>query len=163
MQNQSFKPGLGGTEPRFAAILDAILAKQRQGLDVRIVFRRIGDVPDALERIQAYGFDMSRVRLQTNCHTKGIIVDEEAVMLGSHNFTTAGVVYNRDASLIVEDAGVAGYFRQLFEFDWARTASRRVSTARRREERPVIEVPPGAEAAVPPGYVRMDWHDWTGE
>jgi phosphatidylserine/phosphatidylglycerophosphate/cardiolipin synthase-like enzyme len=84
-------------------------------------------------------------------------------MLGSHNFTTAGVVYNRDASLIVEDAGVAAYFREIFEFDWARTASRRVSTARHRDARPVIEVPPGAEAAAPAGYVRMDWHDWTGE
>lgn len=163
IQNQSFKPGKGETEKRFADILDVALAKQRAGLDVRIIFRKIGDVPDTLERIQDYGFDMEKVHLQTNCHTKGIIVDEAAVMLGSHNWTTAGVIYNRDASLIIEDAGVTRYFAQLFEFDWQRTKARSVTTARRRGAPEVIMEAPGSEAPVPKGYVRVSWHEWTGE
>lgn len=164
IQNQSFKPGKTDNDPKFKAILDAVLEKQRANLDVRIIFRKIGDVPDILERIADYGFDMERVRVQTNCHTKGIVVDGKAVLLGSHNWTTAGVVYNRDASLIVRDEGVAAYFTRLFEFDWTRTGKRRVATGRRGKELVEVRVvPPGAEALVPPGYVRLSWAEWTGE
>jgi len=161
-QNQSFKPGKTDNDPKFAALLDALLDKQRKGLDVRIIFRRIGDVADTLERIQKYGFDMDRVRIQTNCHTKGIIVDSKTVLIGSHNWTTAGTVFNRDASLIIESAAAARYFEQIFEFDWQRIRKARAPTAR-RTTREVMLAPAGVEAPTPKGYARVSWFDWTGE
>ncbi len=53
-----------------------------------------------------------------HCHNKLVIVDDEKVLLGSQNWSTSGVKSNREASLLVEHAGVAGYFATLFDADW---------------------------------------------
>jgi len=163
IQNQSFKPGSGNPqEKKFDDLLDAVLAKQRGGVDVRIIFRNIGDVRDVLERIQDRGFDMNAVKIQTNCHTKGIIVDDQAVQIGSHNWTTAGTTFNRDASLIIRHPDVNRYFAAIFEHDWNRLAHQR-APQRRRGDNEVRTVAHEAEAVVPLGYVRLTWSEWTGE
>jgi phosphatidylserine/phosphatidylglycerophosphate/cardiolipin synthase-like enzyme len=92
---------------------------------------------------------MDRVKLQLRCHTKGIIVDREAVLLGRHNLTNAGSLYNRDASLIVRDAEVAQYFTQIYEYDWTHLPHQRAE-----------EVVGGiriadADEPTPPGFRRV--------
>jgi hypothetical protein len=116
-QNQSLSL-IDGSDPRFLALVDALLAKQRAGLDVRIIFRDIGDVRGRLEALKDHGFDMRGVRLHPKCHTKGIVVDGERVLIGSHNWTNDGTLFNRDASLIFFHAGIARYFQDLFLYDW---------------------------------------------
>jgi phosphatidylserine/phosphatidylglycerophosphate/cardiolipin synthase-like enzyme len=44
-------------------------------------------------------------------------------MLGSHNLTNEGSLFNRDASLLVRDPEVAKYFEQIFLFDWETLAT----------------------------------------
>jgi phosphatidylserine/phosphatidylglycerophosphate/cardiolipin synthase-like enzyme len=51
-----------------------------------------------------------------HCHNKLIVVDEENVLLGSQS--TTGLASNREASLLVEHAGIAGYFAGIFDSDW---------------------------------------------
>jgi phosphatidylserine/phosphatidylglycerophosphate/cardiolipin synthase-like enzyme len=53
-----------------------------------------------------------------HCHNKLIVVDEEKVLLGSQNWSTSGLLSNRETSLLVENAGVASYFADLFDTDW---------------------------------------------
>jgi phosphatidylserine/phosphatidylglycerophosphate/cardiolipin synthase-like enzyme len=53
-----------------------------------------------------------------HCHNKLIIVDDEKVLLGSQNWSTTGVKTNREASLLVEHAGIATYFSEIFDADW---------------------------------------------
>ncbi|HSE19946.1 MAG TPA: phospholipase D-like domain-containing protein [Pyrinomonadaceae bacterium] len=53
-----------------------------------------------------------------HCHNKLIVVDNEKVLLGSQNWSTTGVLSNREASLLVEHAGIAAYFAQIFNSDW---------------------------------------------
>ncbi len=53
-----------------------------------------------------------------HCHNKLIVVDEEKVLLGSQNWSTSGLTTNRETSLLVEHAGVAGYFADIFDADW---------------------------------------------
>src|SRR5262245_66535973 len=91
-------------------------------LDVRFIFRNIGPIRKKLESLQAAGFNMSRIRTQAGCHTKGIIVDSETILLGSHNVTNQGVQVNRDASLLIRHAGIAQYFEKVFLHDWDRLA-----------------------------------------
>ncbi len=132
VQNQSFNL-LSENVDAFDGFFAALRDKQRDGLDVRIIFRDGREFgaesgrkqQSLLERLKAFGFDMSRVKLQLRCHTKGIIVDGETVLLGSHNLTNQGALYNRDASLIVYDAEVALYFAQIFEHDWTNLAHQR--------------------------------------
>jgi phosphatidylserine/phosphatidylglycerophosphate/cardiolipin synthase-like enzyme len=53
-----------------------------------------------------------------HCHNKLIVVDNEKVLLGSQNWSTTGVMSNREASLLVEHAGIAAYFAEIFDADW---------------------------------------------
>jgi phosphatidylserine/phosphatidylglycerophosphate/cardiolipin synthase-like enzyme len=138
-------------DPRYAALLDALLAKQQSGVDVRIIVRGEFYSEAHLERLKKRGFDMNRVRLQDRCHTKGIIVDGQAVLIGSHNWTNQGALVNRDASLIIFDGEIAGYFARAFWFDWKNLARQRVAPARR--------VQLGDSRETPPGMVRMMWSE----
>jgi phosphatidylserine/phosphatidylglycerophosphate/cardiolipin synthase-like enzyme len=66
---------------------------------------------------------MGRIKVQKNCHTKGIIVDRRRVLLGSQNLSEQGITLNRDASLLFEDAKLAKYFADIFDHDWTNLAS----------------------------------------
>ncbi|HJZ53310.1 MAG TPA: phospholipase D-like domain-containing protein, partial [Gemmataceae bacterium] len=156
-QNQSLsllgqdKNGVDKNDERFAALADALLAKQQQGVDVRIIMRGEFAPVGPLEQLQKRGFDMRKVRLQNRCHTKGIIVDGERVLIGSHNWTNQGTLVNRDASLIFEDEEIAQYFEEIFWFDWkhltrASVGGRRVRAASEDE-------------AVPRGMRLVSWDE----
>jgi len=122
-------------------------------IDVRIIVR--GDFnPDAiLTRLSNYQFDMTRVRLQNGNHNKGIIIDDETVVIGSHNWTGAGTTFNRDASLVFRDADIAGYYGQLFSFDWDRLEN---TGDAMMEAMPRIAQP---DEPTPPGMVRFGWSE----
>jgi V8-like Glu-specific endopeptidase len=151
LQNQSFKYS-GDDNAETIKFLRTLRDKQRDGLDVRIITRDANDFGrgDAdqrkvIQRLKEFGFDTSprRLRLQPKCHTKGIIVDSAAVVLGSHNLTNAGALFNRDASLIVRSPKVAQYFKEIFLYDWdnlthnrAERRSGQIRIARRGESPP---------------------------
>lgn len=52
-------------------------------------------------------------------HTKGIIVDGRSVAISSINWNDNSPTFNREAGVIIDHPGVAGYFRTVFEEDWA--------------------------------------------
>lgn len=139
VQNQSFNlldfdpdGGPGNNEQPFYDLL-ALLRDRQETHDVKIIFRHGREFGAAswenqkelLDRLKRFGFDMNNnVKLQYACHTKGVIVDSDKVLIGSHNWTNQGALYNRDASLIVYDAEVARYFQSIFLFDWENRAVR---------------------------------------
>jgi phosphatidylserine/phosphatidylglycerophosphate/cardiolipin synthase-like enzyme len=47
-------------------------------------------------------------------HTKALLVDRRWAVVGSHNWTRSALVSNREASLLVDDPGVAGGLEQEF-------------------------------------------------
>lgn len=51
-------------------------------------------------------------------HNKGVIVDDRAVLVSSINWNTNSPGFNREAGVIIEQPGVAGYFRAVFDADW---------------------------------------------
>ncbi|MFK0690080.1 phospholipase D-like domain-containing protein [Mesorhizobium sp. IMUNJ 23033] len=149
-QNQSFNTKTIGGDYR--GLLDTLLAKQREGLDVRIIFRSFGsDDRDTLTGAKDFGFDMSWIRSQKNCHTKGIIIDGEAVLVGSHNWTTSGTGFNRDASLIFYDRDIARFYEELFLYDWGRIGKAKLDESLP----PPIIMTPGTETTPPVGYVAV--------
>lgn len=125
VENQSFNL-LPDNNDEFEDFFGVLRDKQRAGVDVRIIFRDAREFGDQnitkqqklLERIREFGLDTDFIRVQRRCHTKGIIVDSAEVMIGSHNLTNEGSLFNRDASLLVRDPQVAEYFERIFLFDW---------------------------------------------
>jgi hypothetical protein len=155
-QNQSLNPVKQPTD-EYAELMQLIVDYSNdQDLDVRIIFRNIGPVRKKLESLQAAGFNMSRIRMQAGCHTKGIIVDSETVLLGSHNFTNDGVQFNRDASLLIHDPGIAKYYEDVFLHDWERLARPTM-----REDTEIILA--DSREAAPRGYARVPWSAYDEE
>jgi V8-like Glu-specific endopeptidase len=155
IQNQTFnapKP----THEKLRELLSAILAKQQAGVKVRIIFRIImkADARKNLEALQEFGFDMDSIKVQKNCHTKGIIVDRARVMLGSQNLSEQGVSLNRDASLVFEDPKLAAYFAEIFEHDWDNLASDSIEIAPSG-----AELAPAAESTRP-GYTKVSVEEY---
>src|SRR5438876_10231477 len=149
IQNQTFNAP-GDNQNKLKELLSAVLAKQKAGVKVRIIFRILNqaDARANLEGLQDFGFDMADVRVQKNCHTKGVIVDRQRVLIGSQNWSEQGISLNRDASLLFEDAKLAEYFAKIFEHDWDNLASGSIDGA------PEVELAPSAEASQP-GYAKI--------
>jgi hypothetical protein len=128
IQNQSFNFTADNND-EFDRFFSTLKAKQKAIDDVRVIFRDARDFGRAedlerqqelIERLKHFGFDVSpnAMRLQSKCHTKGIIVDSKEVLLGSQNLTNGGSLFNRDASLLVRSPKVATFFEKVFLFDW---------------------------------------------
>ncbi len=169
VQNQSFKM-TENDNSELTEFFTALRNKQRDGLDVRIIFRDAGDFGRSrdlerqkklIEDLKAFGFDVSPdgLRLQSKCHTKGIIIDSSEVMLGSHNFTNQGALFNRDASLLVRNRKVAEYFEKIFQFDWNEVAR---NNAEADERFGGIELAKPNEAPRP-GFRRVSLSELLGE
>ncbi len=51
-------------------------------------------------------------------HNKGVIVDNERVLVSSINWNSNSPNFNREAGVIIAHPGVARYFREVFDDDW---------------------------------------------
>ena len=133
-------------------LVDAITRKSQILEDCRIVLRSGGDgFLDDMRALKSNGLDVERcVRRLANTHTKGIVVDGQRVLIGSHNWSSDGVTSNRDASLIFDDREVASYFLEVFNVDWSRANAVQFD-AMQPEAAPRLAE--GAEP--PPGFARM--------
>lgn len=155
IQNQTFNAPKD-SHAKLQEIMDAVIARQQAGVEVKIIFRVLfaSNARENLEALQEYGLDVSNVRLQKNCHTKGIIVDGQRVMLGSQNLSNDGVSVNRDASLLFDDKELAEYFRGIFLHDWKRLAKQDIG-----QESTGARVA-GENESTPTGMERLTWKDY---
>ncbi|MDD1699033.1 MAG: phospholipase D-like domain-containing protein [Methanoregula sp.] len=55
-------------------------------------------------------------------HNKGVIVDDQYVLVSSINWNSNSPNFNREAGVIIDHPGVARYFLDVFEDDWNSTA-----------------------------------------
>jgi phosphatidylserine/phosphatidylglycerophosphate/cardiolipin synthase-like enzyme len=108
----------------------ALLRAARRGVEVRVLlgsasYVRAGNRAIAewlTARATAEGLPLA-VRLATprsrfgKIHAKGIVIDD-AVVLGSINWTNGSIRENREVALVIEDPAVAGYYRQVIRADW---------------------------------------------
>jgi phosphatidylserine/phosphatidylglycerophosphate/cardiolipin synthase-like enzyme len=138
--------------PKFVELVRALRDKVNDPhLNAQLI---LGDTPttrDMLEALEAIGFKMSRIRVQPGVRTQGIIVDAEAVVVGSHRWSSAGLMRDRAASLLIRGAGVAGYLQKVFDHDWKRLAGQTVSA-----ERAMPQLA-DADGPAPDGMVRVPW------
>jgi phosphatidylserine/phosphatidylglycerophosphate/cardiolipin synthase-like enzyme len=155
IQNQTFNAAKDNDD-KLRELLDAVLAKQRAGVDVRFIFRVLfaPDARDNVTNVVDFGFNEQNIKVQPNCHTKGVVVDKKRVLLGSQNWSNLGVSNNRDASLLFDDKNLATYFATIFEHDWNNLARQNIGN-----ESLGVEFA-SAEDSTPPGMVRLSWKDY---
>jgi extracellular elastinolytic metalloproteinase len=151
-QNQSLSPRFDLSE--HTELFKTLSEKSRgQKPDVKIILSEYAD----LSLLASANFNMDRVKVQKECHNKGIIIDDEIVVIGSQNWTGQGTTQNRDASLVIHNTDIAKYFTDIFLFDWNNLAT---------FENPLMMSMPVVAFAgepTPPGMVRVAWNDFLPE
>ncbi|PSP53780.1 phospholipase, partial [Halobacteriales archaeon QH_3_68_24] len=104
----------------------------RRGVEVRVLLSSAWYVREENRRIverlreRAESEDLSiRAKLAApegrfeKIHAKGVVVDGDRVLLGSLNWNRESARENREVALVLEGEAVAGYYREVFESDWA--------------------------------------------
>jgi len=127
IQLQYIHPSDLPADAAFKALIDVVAAKIAAGVDVRIIVSQYQASNGWLERLQAAGVDAKVVKIQNGVHNKGFVVDGATVALGSENWSGDGVLRNRDASVIIENATAAGYYEKIFLHDWNNVARQSVA------------------------------------
>ena len=99
-------------------LLDALAAARANGTDVRLL---LGTQPDPLDA-RALRHSSFHVRVMdparcTTGHAKGVVADGVAVV-GSANWSGAGLGGNREAALVLDDPRAADYYAAALERDW---------------------------------------------
>ncbi len=86
--------------------------------DVKIILSEFQTKKGGLDALQAAGIDLHHVKIQNNVHNKGFVFDHEIVVISSMNWSGEGVMDNRDAGVIIDNANAAAYFEKIFLDDW---------------------------------------------
>ncbi|WP_292452783.1 phospholipase D-like domain-containing protein [Mesorhizobium sp.] len=135
-------------------LIDALVEKLKTLEDARLLLRVGNDGFSDNRHVSWYlrsrGVDTSRVKQLADHHTKGMVVDGQRVMIGSHNWSSQGVSVNRDASIIFNEPRLAGYFGEAFEVDWDRAGG--VKEKRFVREMPELVLRADEAVAIPAGF-----------
>ncbi len=104
------------TSNDFDLLINALGDAFARGLDVRIIVSQFQkDI--ATEQLATLKLDQV-LRKQNRVHNKGIIIDGKKVLVSSQNWSSEGVMSNRDAGLIIENTEIASYFEAIFKDYW---------------------------------------------
>jgi hypothetical protein len=114
-------PSPGPSEGQSDQVLEALIAVVaeliKEGKSVRLIMSEF-ETQDKIELLRTRGIFQKNIEIQHKVHNKGMIIDDSIVVVGSQNWSGQGVSTNRDASLIIHNAGAAKYWRQIFDHDW---------------------------------------------
>jgi len=123
IQTQYIHPSTAPGDVEFMKIISALQAAKKKGLDVRVILSEFENTSQWIEKMQELDLVEGILKLQNNVHNKGIVVDSKVVMVSSENWSSDGVLRNRDAGLIIDNADIAQYFEKIFLFDWQNKAN----------------------------------------
>ncbi len=123
------------TTSRLNPYLSAAINASRRGVQVRVLldsyWYNIEDEKDNDEMVEIINRigKSENIPLEARCadlalidvdkiHNKGVIVDNQRVLVSSINWNSVSPNFNREAGVIIDHPGVARYFLEVFEDDW---------------------------------------------
>jgi len=92
----------------------AIGAAAKRGVQVRALVNN--DL--IVQKLRAFGCEARRLNSTKMLHTKMILVDDVALVIGSHNFTQHAFSMNEEASVLVRLSDPQNDFVKYFEALW---------------------------------------------
>jgi len=100
------------------ALLDHLVEAVERGVRVQVLAdEEGGQTQSALDAMAAGGVETQVDSLNVTTHNKLIIADD-AVVLGSHNFTDAAMDRNNEGSILVNDAEVSAWYGAWYDSMW---------------------------------------------
>lgn len=117
----------GPDDPLLGSVLDAA----RRGVEVRILLSSAwytSEENEALDDWLATTAANEDLDIETqladprgryeNVHTKGVVIDERTVILGSVNWNAHSLEENREIAVVIEGSDVGTYYAEVFRADW---------------------------------------------
>ena len=102
-------------------VLEAIVAAKHRGVTVRIIMEEgRNDNEDVMlafaeENIPVVWMDL---RFFSAIHNKAFIADGRIILISSINWSEESISENREAGVVIEHGGVAGWYQEVFDYDW---------------------------------------------
>lgn len=75
----------------------AIIRAKRRGVEIKV----ITNITEIVNILNEQGCQAKRIETQKLVHPKLILIDDETLVLGSHNFTQSAFTMNFEASIII--------------------------------------------------------------
>ena len=101
------------------AVIDALSSAAQRGVNVHLIVNPADDDLDtvAYDVLTSNGVDV-RVSRHMYIHAKAMVIDERAVVIGSHNPTATSLDENREVSIVLDDPVAIGRLVIVFDEDW---------------------------------------------
>ena len=121
MQQQYIK----AAGPKIKELVRCIADARERGVEVRIMVSQtfLPAWKASVLSLEAFQLEdclkAQNPRLITHLHNKGIVVDEEVVIVTSTNWSENSVTLAREGGVLVRSKDVAAYFARVFDFDWS--------------------------------------------
>ncbi|GLS17134.1 serine protease [Labrys miyagiensis] len=143
----------GNIDELIDALVEKLMTLEEARVLLRTGNREFSDNRHVAWYFKSKGVDVeNRLRAIDNHHTKGMVVDGERVLIGSHNWSGQGVSVNRDASIIFENGDLARYYGDALDIDWQRANP--VRPVEFVKKKPQL-LPPSQAVTESPGYRAM--------
>ncbi len=92
----------------------AIFEAVKRNVKVRV----ITNARDVIARMKTHGIQAEKLVTSKLVHSKLMIIDDEVVILGSHNYTQSAFCMNLEASIIVKHKATAEEYKKYFLNIW---------------------------------------------
>jgi len=104
-------------------VIEALERAKNRGVRIRIIIERStigGSNAETFQELASKGFNIRYASSSYKLtHSKFMVVDGKAVLVGSHNFSNSALYKNREASVIIRETAAVDEFSRVFEKDWA--------------------------------------------
>ena len=112
-----------GTGP-VTQLIEALVEAQQRGVDVRIVLDQSkrwksdeieGKNSDSVDWLNDLGLPVLLDDLSRRTHAKSVIIDDQWVIIGSHNWTMSALAYNVELSVLINDTAMVELVETEFQ------------------------------------------------
>ncbi|HOY49850.1 MAG TPA: phospholipase D-like domain-containing protein [Chryseolinea sp.] len=102
-------------------ITEAILRAKRRGVDVMVLTDndKSFDLGSDIEKLSKAGISVKMDQTSDHMHHKFMIVDTDAVLSGSYNWTRSAARFNHENVVVMKEEGVVKSFMSEFDKLWS--------------------------------------------
>jgi len=106
-----------------------LVKKANQGINIKVIMNYNPSYDSTNENInqtkrylESFGIKVKFIytnwSIFSNVHNKGMVIDNESVLISSINWNENSVTRNREAGIIIKNCEIAKYYSEIFFYDW---------------------------------------------
>ena len=116
-------------------LAQALFEAKERGVSIKVIADATssGSTHSKNNELREAGISLKYENFAGKMHTKSIIIDDEIVITGSMNFSNSGENRNDENCLIIENKEIAKFYREYFEYLWAKIPNKWLKSTIRAE------------------------------